>query len=265
MEHILVQYRYTKGLISMIKRLFILIILIAMIILNVQTIFAIKEKFPDDKINEIPVIELEPTESYSFNEYKKDDVKTQKEYSGEWSTLYQINLIRYQITSISSSDLGKSYKSSNLYDGKQETAWVPGIKGAKGSGIGEWVKIKIDAYGGDVTSTPFSIREACIIPGYAKNEKTWIENNRIKSLLLVIYSPPLYYPVDPEWPEWVILRLKLKDQNKLQWFKIPEELIVSNDNPMTKTVWIKIEEVYKGMKYDDTCISELVLSGGCSN
>lgn len=32
--------------------------------------------------------------------------------------------------------------------------------------------------------------------------------------------------------------------------------------PMENTTWLKIEEIYKGSKFDDTCISEIVLIGG---
>ncbi len=132
------------------------------------------------------------------------------------------------------------------------------------NGIGEWVKIKIDAYRGasEYTTTPFGIREVGIIPGYAKSEKTWVENNRVKTLLLIVQSPPLSYP---KGREWVVYRLNLKDGNQLQYFDLPISTIEYNDTPMQKTVWVKIEEIYKGTKYDDTCISELVLGGVCSN
>lgn len=246
----------------MIKKLYkTFLIIIVIYLINKQIIITAQVKFPNDKIKDIEVIELEPIEFYTFTDYLKNDLEIQKKYSGVWTTLNQINLDKYAITSIASSNLVKQYLSSYLYDGKPETAWVEGVMG---SGIDEWVKIKINANRGisEVTSTPFSIREVGIISGYAKSEKTWTENNRVKTLLFIVHSPSLSHPIKHEWTAF---RLNLKDENKLQYFKLPEDLVESNDNPMTKTVWIKIEEVYKGTKYDDTCISELVLRGGCSN
>ncbi len=247
-------------MVSILKR--ILLVLIIIIVLSGQIAFAVnKERFPSDKFEDISITELEPVEFYSLSEYNKSDLELQKKASGIWSTLNQINLNQYSITSIASSELGKQYARSNLYDGKAETAWV---EGAKGNGIGEWVKIKIDAYRGasEYTTTPFSIEEIGIIPGYAKSEKTWLENNRVKTLLLIVHSPP---PLYSKKLEWVAFRLLLQDNNKLQYFKLPDNKIASNDSPMTKIAWIKIEEIYEGTKYDDTCISELVLYGGCSN
>lgn len=215
------------------------------------------EQFPVDKIKNIPIIDLKPTEFISLDEFEDKDLKDQKKYSGLWSTINQVNLDKLTITTTASSILGPTYQSSNICDKRTDTAWV---EGAKGNGVGEWVKIKLDAIKDSPSSTPFSVRKVGIIPGYAKSQKTWIENNRVKSALFIVHSPPLSYPKEYEW---VVYRLLLKDVNKLQLFVLPDDKIETNQNPMTKTVWLKILDVYKGTKYDDTCISEIVLIGGC--
>lgn len=234
---------------------FTIIIFIGMIFLSNRAIGA--EQFPNDKIKDNQIIELNPTKFYSFDTFKTNDLNDQKKYSGLWSTLHQVNLNALEKTIVASSVLGATYQGSNLFDGKTETAWV---EGAKGNGIGEWIKIKLDAKKVSPSSTPFSVFEVGIIPGYAKSKKTWEENNRLKTALLIVHSPPISYPKEFEW---VVYRLRLKDENKLQYFTLPDDMLETNSNPMTKTIWLKIEDVYKGTKFDDTCISEVVLVGGC--
>jgi len=59
--------------------------------------------------------------------------------------------------------------------------------------------------------------------------------------------------------DYAILRLKFNDFKGLQVFNIGnyERLFAPK-----KKIWIIIEDVYKGTKYDDTCISEMVIGGG---
>lgn len=143
------------------------------------------------------------------------DIQNMKDYDW-WSTLHPlIKLSKFSLSTTASSTLNNadSYKSANLCDGKAETAWVPVVKG----GIGEWARIHIEAYSSfsEVTSTPFSLTQIAVLPGYAKSNKTWLENNRIKRLLVVAYSPK------PSENEWIIYQLNLKDEAKVQVFEIP--------------------------------------------
>ncbi|MCL6592315.1 MAG: hypothetical protein K6U80_20520 [Firmicutes bacterium] len=237
----------------------ILLLVIAIIFVSGCTVFG-KNQFPTNEIKDIKAVELSPTDSMAFNDYVQKDLKVLNEYHEWWSTLHPLKtLSKFSLTTMASSTLNNSgsYKSANLCDGKAETAWVPGIKG----GIGEWVKINIEAYAAlsEYTSTPFSLFEIGVLPGYAKSSKTWSENNRVKKLLVVAHSPKLAEN------EWVVYRLNLKDEARLQVFKIPNDKIGFSINQMKKEIWLKIEDVYKGTKYDDTCISEFVAVGGFSN
>jgi len=206
------------------------------------------------------ITKLNPIECLYFNDFIKEDINNIKKYDW-WSTIHYNNLDKFALHFLQSSSLGEKYNSFNLCDGKLETAWVEGVKG---DGIGEWVKISINAYSSlaEYTTTPFTIEKLGVIPGYAKNMKTWLENNRVKTLLVIIHSPP---PSAPAKNEWVVLRLNLKDEMKVQLFDVPNDKIAANDNPMVKEIWLKIEEVYKGTKYDDTCISEFIAIGGFSS
>lgn len=219
-----------------------------------------EDTFPAEKVADIQEIKLKANNCISFSTYVQKDFQDLKKHDW-WSTLHPlINLKKFTLTTIASSTLGDAYQSANLCDGKAETAWVEGVKG---SGIGEWVKININAEVESVTSTPFSILEIGVIPGYAKTKKTWLENNRVKGLTIVIHSPQ---PSAPPENEWVIYHLDLKDENILQVFDLPyKKMSVSVGHVKRKEIWIKITDIYKGSKYDDTCISELVIMGAFSS
>jgi len=206
---------------------------------------------PYEKIKNLKIYEFEPEEFVSYEEYSNRDFYEQVD--SLWSTIWHDNLDELEISSKSSSTL-KGYPTTNLFDKKIDTAWV---EGAKGDGIDEWVTVKLDAKKESPTTTPFTIHWIGVIPGYAKNQKTWEENNRVKTALLIIYSPNAAYS------EYVVCRLKFKDINQLQIFHLPNDLTAPNQEPMTKTLWLVIKEIYKGTKYSDTCISEMVIRGGC--
>ena len=246
------------------KRVRLALILISVITFFCGCIVIGEEKgFPYKEIEDIQVVELYPSYSIGFDDYAKKDLQNMKEYDW-WSTLHPNNLTKFDLTTLASSTLNNSnsYKSNNLCDGKLETAWV---EGAKGNGINEWAKINIDAYSSrsEFTSTPFSIFEVAVLSGYSKSLKTWTENNRVKKLLLVIYSPQ---PSFHQKNEWAVFRLNLNDVDSLQVFKLPHGKISANYlDGLMKEIWLKIEDVYKGTKYDDTCISEFVAVGGFTN
>lgn len=209
---------------------------------------------PYDQINDndTEIDELEPEELISYEKFSKRDLIEQAE-DGLWSTIWGKNLDWLNISVYSSSTL-KGYNVTNLFDKNISTAWV---EGAKNDGIDEWISININAGKTSLSSTPFTIYWVGIISGYSKSKKTWEENNKLKSALLVIYSPD-----DPSW-EYAVCRLKFKDYMGLQVFRLPDYLVAPTLYPMTKKVWLIIKDVYKGTKYSDTCISEIVLRGGC--
>src|SRR5690554_3573 len=150
----------------------------ALIFIIGYTVSGKENQFPADQ--NIPVVELNPNYSIAFSKYVKKDLENINGYDW-WSTLHPKKLTKFDLTTFASTTLNNadSYKSANLCDGKAETAWV---EGAKGDGIGEWVKININAYSSrsEFTTTPFDIFEIAILPGYAKSSKTWSENNRVK-------------------------------------------------------------------------------------
>lgn len=87
--------------------------------------------------------------------------------------------------------------------------------------------------------------EVCVVNGYAKNEQTWEENGRVKTLLMYVEDEPYAY-------------LELEDILKPQYFELPEGDILAADGGEISFKF-EIVDVYPGTKYEDTCLTGLVL------
>ena len=151
------------------------------------------------------------------------------------------------------------YTADNLYWSGRERAWAEGVEG---SGIGESIRITSSCgYNDDHTAGSLIFLEGdiepdiydgymrytqiCIVNGYAKNEKTWTENGRVKRLLMCVEDRPYAY-------------LELEDTINPQYFTLPFDAIKAADSVEIHFEFT-IEEVYAGTKYDDTCLTGLVI------
>lgn len=112
----------------------------------------------------------------------------------------------------------KKYGPNNLFDNKINS-WC---EGKKGDGIGEGVAIQLKQLSG--------VARIFIKNGYG-DEKYYSANNRVKALLVN----------NPE--------IKLKDDGKLNAYILPKML-------KTDSLDLKIKSVYKGDKWEGTCMSE---------
>ena len=143
------------------------------------------------------------------------------------------------IKSIVASSTLKSYKdisydADNVHDFSLRSAWVEGVLG---DGLGESITFTFEA------KTP-KISTIEIYNGYLKSEKLWKENSRVADLNLYINGK--FYAV-----------LKLKDTNAKQIFSI--EYDANDDSELVFK--FEIRSVYKGDKYEDTCLSEIEFNG----
>jgi hypothetical protein len=121
-----------------------------------------------------------------------------------------------------------------LVDGVLESSWVEGVKG---DGIGEWVELELSReVSGVGIQNGFSMSRTAL---KGKNIDTYYEkNNRVKELL--------YESKDGATRG----RIKLEDRNDhLQPFPLS----------LRKGIYrFTIASVYKGSKWDDTCLGEIV-------
>ena len=134
-----------------------------------------------------------------------------------------------------------NYNEKNLYDYNDFTPWVEGVKGY---GIGEKVTFTLE----DVSAGFTGIS---ITNGYSKNQTAWKNNSRVKKLKLSVDGREKFI-------------LNLKDQMGEQVFQFGDDVVlnvVDGEFQEVFTVTIEIIDVYKGIKYDDTAISEVTFLG----
>ncbi len=148
------------------------------------------------------------------------------------------------------------YSAENVLVQNRDAAWV---EGADGYGIGEsiiyrqscttfdsnkWNAMRPDCFTPEYDGF-MRYTEICIVNGYAKNQKTWAENGRIKQLNMYV-EDKLY------------ACLELDDTILPQYFTLPEEDIKVLSGGMIE-VRFEIADVYPGSVYEDTCLTGLVM------
>jgi hypothetical protein len=137
-----------------------------------------------------------------------------------------------------------SYKAENAHDLSYRTAWVEGVAGY---GLGEFIFY---------TFSPESprITDIIVVNGYVKSEKAYLDNARVKKLKVWLNDKPLAI-------------LYLEDKRSKQVFKFEPIGNGNRQNPEALKVqpgWtlrFEILEVYKGLKYEDTAITEVYFNG----
>jgi hypothetical protein len=142
-----------------------------------------------------------------------------------------------------------TYSADNLMDNDYTTAWA---EGAKGPGVGEYIEITFEK-GFDV---------ACIaaINGYTKNEETYYNNSRIKELQIDYIG----WEGKSSSGNSTIVRLEDLPYSKINgenFAKMLSTIMDFSDGESFKKIRLTIKSVYPGKKFNDTCLSELLIWG----
>lgn len=222
------------------------------VIFAVIIIFAIAYKLPsikglvnvpdNNKNNDIKI--AEPTD---IDKTDTDSMEINKNTSNNASTITlkpiekpdmssKDYLIYKEYNNTSSSYLvykGKSYTVDYINDFKNDTAWNEGIDG---DGMGEWVEIKIKT----AENSPQKINGVLIQNGYNKTKDLYYQNNRPKTLKIDVAGHGSFNV--EFWDTY----------NEGFYINLPETY-------ETTGITITILDVFKGSKYNDTCISEAQL------
>lgn len=175
-----------------------------------------------------------------------------------------------------------NYGGHNLFDKEGSTAWV---EGEQGSGIGEYILFGIGK------STP---DQMVILNGYQKNKDIFTKNNRVKTIkvsLFVGFMIPMdvteigCYYYTKQFPIKEVITIEntygsqqiafpFAEKEILQFARFNQQAFLEDfkteldkmheDCPTCPTTpsnqfFLKIEimDVYKGTKWDDTCISDI--------
>ncbi len=122
-----------------------------------------------------------------------------------------------------------TYVPEHVFDGDIKTAWVEGVSHA---GEGEWIQLSAAGIQ--------TVQGIEIVNGYCKSEEIYIKNNRVRDIRITF---------DDGTSETFSLK---DDFGRYQNFDFSEP-------KNTTAVKMEILSVYKGVKYQDTCISEVIL------
>jgi hypothetical protein len=144
-----------------------------------------------------------------------------------------------RVSSFLASQGANHYDVVRIEDGRAHTAWVEGVDG---DGIGERVEFILDEAGLPRGETvPLWGFE--VVNGYARDERTWRNNSRVREVLLIVDGRP-------------VRRIVLNDTMQPQHVTF-DGVPVGAGSEIT----LEIRSVYRGDRYADTAISELVPQG----
>jgi len=135
---------------------------------------------------------------------------------------------------------GISYSADKAHDFDITTAWV---EGKPDYGTGEYVE-----YGFDLTkreSPGLGVNALLMVNGYRKSKAVWKANSRVKRLKMYVNEKP--YAV-----------FELQDTLQIQSANFP---VIMLEPKKITTLKFEILDVYKGDKYKDTAITELLFDG----
>lgn len=195
------------------------------------------------KLGNSDVASLSPADQQLLNECPEDELYYDAEGPGcSWYCGGVVDSLFASSELPSNKEL--TYRASNAHDLDFRTAWV---EGKTGPGIGESITYVFPPENPRITTIK-------IANGYVKSEKAWRENSRVKKLKLYVNGKA--YAI-----------LNLEDKRVLQLFTVdPIGHSVRDNWDLLKSqppINLKFEilEVYRGDKYEDTCISEIFFDG----
>lgn len=146
------------------------------------------------------------------------------QYCADMGATELIGGMRICVSSTLSPQSGNTYGPDNLLDGNDRTAWCEGV-----SGNGEGQEIEIAIF----DASPF--RRITIQNGYAKSQKVYQNNGRIRTIEVQTDRGDRFRTQLPDTPSAVIVNLPQLAEYR--------------------GIYIKVIDVYPGAKYQDTCLN----------
>lgn len=165
----------------------------------------------------------------SRNKNNDENAESDNNSAEQTEQLAEKNSVTYEYSATSTledtSGVGFDYAPSQVGDKDFSTAW---IEGKLGTGIDEEIVVAM--------SEEKEISHFGIVPGFARDEQIFKENNRPKKIE-VMFSDESTIEAD------------LEDAYGMQF--------VEFEPRKTNSITIRIKEVYRGTKYNDTAIAEI--------
>lgn len=163
------------------------------------------------------------------------------------------------VATASSTLAGGSYGAGNLVDGRADTAWCEGVEG---DGVGQWFELR--AAPGTKLSQHCHLQGLAFVPGYAKSQPVFENNNRVRSVALSACGSDQSFSADLGGERRFdrasgIISL---DEGGIGGVRggIVEGFI---KDPSSLCVRLTVTAVDRGAKFQDTCVSEAVALVNC--
>lgn len=161
------------------------------------------------------------------NEAENENSSSTEQLTSSDDIQNQNSAYSYEATSTlqDTTGIGFDYSAGKVADKDFSTAW---IEASQGIGTDQEIKINFNA--------EKEISHFGIVPGYGRDEVIYKENNRLKKIE-VIFS------------DGTTIERSLEDKYAMHFIEF--------DSKKTDSVAIRIKEVYRGSKYNDTAIAEI--------
>lgn len=184
------------------------------------------------------------SDGYDFNDLTNEEYDAY-DWLIRWPTVWDVSPLcgwycagyfdEIKATSELGPEDGNTYKIANIHDFDISTVWAEGVEGY---GVGQKIEY--------VTSYPQLSKSITIYNGYCKTEDTFNKNSRVKELMFSINNIPIaIFDLEDTWYEQKFT------------FTPPTDGIYNN-----LILSFEILSIYEGDLYEDTCISEIFMSGG---
>jgi hypothetical protein len=124
----------------------------------------------------------------------------------------------------------------------------PWVEGAEGSGIGEWIELTIERHIEEKADwmSDWPLDFFVISNGYVSfnNPSLYEWNNRVKKIRIICEAEKIDFVAE------------LKDTPQFQEIRLPKSITAAR-----RVFRFVIEDVYKGTKWDDTCLNLIIPLG----
>ncbi|MFV0536423.1 MAG: NADase-type glycan-binding domain-containing protein [Dysgonomonas sp.] len=216
-------------------------------------------RYPNIQVEGLPFTRNGNIYSYQANSFK---FKEAKPIQMKYLLINSLDIAEYLSQRIPDNEYRISvtseqstYPAKNLFDLDFASAWVAAKKG-----IGS--KIIIDF------KKPTLIYGFAMINGYHKNKSTYLENNRIKSIAVHIEGEKSWGDNFESSPINDVINLKASNYQPISFDNMRQHPdmyyydIARHEQYKATRIELEITDIYPGTKYDDTCLSEIILFKG---
>ncbi|MBD3360797.1 hypothetical protein GF366_03280 [Candidatus Peregrinibacteria bacterium] len=177
------------------------------------------------KADDLQKVDVEKEEKIVEKEKKEEKEEKIEKEAIEGKDILEVKnyVISTSSVLVDETNVGFNYEGEMVGDKDFSTAWCSGE-----GGTGDVLTMEF--------SEPVKASKLGIVPGFARDEKIYFQNNRIKKLKMVFDGEEEVF--------------NLPDEYRMHFLNFCEECTFQK-------VDFIVEEVYEGSKYDDTCIAEI--------